>query len=172
MGKKIMTSLQCPSCGNYDFDPEKQCACGYQGINQIIMEPEDKYQKEPKEKELPTPDESGKHVLSEYPVIKESDSWIFTFSEMDNCICLGTPALQSFRLKLTLNDLEELLEFLYRKTGKEKTIRKLQFQVDEMPDLLDKVYRMIEEKKSKIPVKFEDKEMKEIADVINMKLKS
>lgn len=64
-----------------------------------------------------------------------------------------------------------MLEFLYRKTGKEKTIRKLQLPVDEMPDLIDKVYRMIEEKKSKIPVKFEGREMKEIADVINMKLK-
>ncbi len=167
-----MTSLQCPSCGNYDFDPEKQCTCGYQSINQVIIESEENYQKEPKEKKLPVTDRPGKHVPSEYPVIKEINSWVFIFSKMDNCICLGTPALQSFRLKLTLGDLEELLEFLYQKTGKEKTIRKLQLPVDEMPDLIDKVYKMIEEKKSKIPIKFEDREMKEIADVINMKLKA
>jgi hypothetical protein len=136
------------------------------------MESEEKNQKEPEEKKLPAPDKSGKHVQSDHPVIKEIDSWVFTFSEEDNCICLGTPALQSFRLKLTVNDLEEFLEFLYRKTGKEKTIRKLQISIDEMPDLIDKVHRMIEDKKSKIPIKFEGREMKEIADIINMKLKA
>jgi len=135
------------------------------------MESEETDRKEPEEKKLPTIATSGKNVLSGYPVIKEIDSWAFTFSDTDNCIYLGTPALQSFRLKLTLNDLEELLEFFYRKTGKEKTIRKLQLPVDEIPDLIDKVHRMIEQKKSRIPIKFEVRDIKEIADVINMKLK-
>ncbi len=104
-------------------------------------------------------------------IIKEIDSWMFTFSESDKCICLSTPALQSFMLKFTLDDLEKLLEFMYQKTGKEKTTRKLRLSVEEVPDLIDKVHRMIEEKKSKITLNFDNDELEEIVDLINMKLK-
>jgi hypothetical protein len=65
----------------------------------------------------------------EEPVIKKIDSWAFSFSQEENCIAISTPALQSFRLKLTLSDLEELLDFMYQKTGREKTTRKLRVSV-------------------------------------------
>jgi hypothetical protein len=65
----------------------------------------------------------------EEPVIKKIDSWNFSFSQEENCITISTPALQAFRLKLTLSDLEELLDFMYQKTGREKTTRKLRVSV-------------------------------------------
>jgi hypothetical protein len=108
---------------------------------------------------------------SEEIVIKEIGSWVFTFSQFDNCICLSTPALQSFRLKITLNDLEELVELMYQNTGKEKTTRKLRLSEKEISDLINKVNRMIEEKKSKITVKFTSSELQEVVDLINMKLR-
>jgi hypothetical protein len=104
-------------------------------------------------------------------VIHEIDSWRFTFSHDDNCICLGTPALQSFRLKLTTDMLEELLEFMYQKTGKEKTTRKLRLSPEEIPELIDTVSSMIEEKRSKIPVNFDSDELENIVELINIKLK-
>ncbi|MEW6602586.1 MAG: hypothetical protein AB1499_16555 [Nitrospirota bacterium] len=166
-----MPSLQCPSCGNYSFDPEKQCICGYQVVNPAIVETE-KIREKSEEEKTQAADNSSRRMQTDHNVIKEIDSWYFTFSEPDKCIYLGTPPLQSFRLKLTLSDIEELLEFLYRKTGKEKTIRKLHLRVDEIPDVINIVRSMIEQKRSKIPIKFDAGEMKEIADLINMKLKA
>jgi hypothetical protein len=103
-------------------------------------------------------------------VIKEKNSWVFTFSPLDKCIFLGTPALQSFRLKLTKDDLEELLELLYQKTGEDITMRKLQLSAEELPELIEKVSKIIETKKSKIALKFESDELMEISNIINSKL--
>jgi hypothetical protein len=103
-------------------------------------------------------------------VIKEIDSWKFTFSGADNCVCLGTPALQSFRLKLAPQDLEDLLEFLYQKTGNEKTTRKCRLSTEEIAEVIDTVNRMIEEKRSKLALKLNGNELQAIADLINVKL--
>lgn len=103
--------------------------------------------------------------------MKEIDSWVFSFSEVNNCVYLGTPALQSFRLKISLKDLEELLEFIYEKTGKEKTTRKLLLSADQIPNLIENVNRLIEVKKSKVKLNFSSEELKEIVDLINIKLK-
>ena len=169
--------LSCPSCGHHDFDPESQCECGYQEIEPTLIDPEvtasqDKYYEKIKEKTLTTLVKSRKNDSAESPVIKEMDSWIFTFSQEENCIFLGTPALQSFSLKLTVNDLEELLELIYQKTGSGKTVRKLELTANETRSIIDTVYRMIEEKKSKISIKLENQEMQEIADLINVTLKA
>jgi hypothetical protein len=104
-------------------------------------------------------------------VIKEIDSWVFSFSEQDRCICLSTPALQSFNLQLTVDDLEELLEVMYRKTGREKTLRKLRLPYEEISDVIEHVSRLIEEKRSKVILDFSDEELEEITGVINDKLK-
>ena len=159
-------SLQCPSCGRQDIDLEKQCTCGFNADESFIEELEKKGSDAVKSKPIKNNNHTNK------PVIKEIDSWTFSFSPVDDCIYLGTPALQSFRLKLTLNDLEELLEFMYHKTGQEKTMRKLRLSVNEISDLIVKVHTMIEEKKSKIIVKFSDDELQKIAGLINTKLKA
>jgi hypothetical protein len=105
-------------------------------------------------------------------VIKQIDSWLFTFSSADRCISIGTPALQSFRLKLSLEDLEDLLEFLYQKTGNEKTTRKSGLATTDIAGLIDKVDRMIEEKRSKVFLNFTSDELQEIVDFINLQLKA
>jgi hypothetical protein len=104
-------------------------------------------------------------------VIKEIDSWLFTFSHADNCISIGTPALRSFRLKISIDDLEELLEFLYKRTGNERTMRKISLATTDIVGVIDKVDRLIEEKKSKVSIKFTSEELQEIADFINLQLK-
>ncbi len=169
-------SSTCPSCGYQDFEPPKTCKCGYYAdesfiIDSFIKESDgtDRVEIEGKVPENPINSKNNKPVKES--IIKEIDSWMFTFSESDKCICLSTPALQSFMLKFTLDDLEKLLEFMYQKTGKEKTTRKLRLSVEEVPDLIDKVHRMIEEKKSKITLNFDNDELEEIVDLINMKLK-
>ena len=165
-------SLQCPSCGRQDIDPEKQCVCGFNSDKSCIEELEKKGSDAVKSKSLKNVDEPKNNKHTKELAIKEIDSWTFSFSPVDDCIYLGTPALQSFSLKLTLNDLEELLEFMYHKTGQEKTMRKLRLSVNEINDLIDKVHTMIEEKKSKIIVKFSDDELQKIAGLINTKLKA
>jgi hypothetical protein len=175
--EKQILSSKCPVCGRHDFNSNKQCICGYHAdesnvIDSFIMESEGTEYEELEGATLKNHVKSNDNKPSEELVIKEIDSWVCSFSKVDNCICLGTPALQSFKLKLTLNDLEELLEFMYQKTGKERTTRKLQLSVKEIPDLIDKVNKMIEEKKSKIAVKFARDELQEMVDLINMKLKA
>jgi hypothetical protein len=105
-------------------------------------------------------------------IIKLVDAWQFTYSDEDNCISIGTPALQSFSLKLRIEDLEELLEFMYQKTGNKKTIKNLSLSVEDMPEFIQKVNSIIEEKKSKIPIEFASDELQDIADTINTKLKA
>lgn len=103
-------------------------------------------------------------------LIKKIDSWVCTFSLVDRCIYLSTPALQAFRLRLTIEDAEEILEFVYARTGTKKTMRKSSLSVEEMPDLLNRVIRIIEEKRSRIPLKFAGDELQKLLDLINKKL--
>jgi hypothetical protein len=167
----LQMSSTCPSCGHQDFEPGKQCACGYHADESFFAKSFIKETEETKGKGLINPVNLKKGRLSKEHIIKEIDSWLFTFSQDDDCICLSTPALQSFRLKLTIYDLEELLEFMYHLTGKDKTMRKLLLSAEEIPELIDKIHTMIEEKKSKIPVTFAINELEEIVDLINIKLK-
>ena len=170
-------SLLCPSCGHQGFDPSEQCVCGYQEDGSFnndspVMESGEADFRDTKGNALENLDrpKSGKPV--EKHVIKKIDSWVFSYSQKENCIAISTPALQAFRLKLTLSDLEELLDFMYQKTGREKTTRKLRVSVEDTQDLIEKVNVMIEEKKSKIAVKFSDDELQKIVDLVNTKLKT
>jgi hypothetical protein len=163
-------SSKCPSCGKPDFNPDKQCICGYHD-HETFVEFEGAENETIRGKVMKNIDVSQTDEAAEEFFMKEIDSWVFSFSQADNCIYLGTPALQSFRLKITLNDLEELLELMYRKTGKEKTNGKLLLSVNEVPDLVETIYRLIEEKRSKMKLKFSNDEIKEIVDVINIRSK-
>ena len=163
-------SSTCPSCGHQDFDPGKQCICGYHADESTSMKFKGTTNEVPRGKGIEDINISMIHEQTEEIFMKEIDSWVFSFSPMNNCIYLGTPALKSFRLKVTLNDLEELLEFMYQKTGEEKTTRKLQLSADEVPDLINMVNRLIEEKRSKVSLKFSGAELNEIVDLINVKL--
>jgi ribosomal protein L37E len=169
--------VACPSCGHDGFNQEEQCSCGYQAdesfmIESFIMKSDQKDTKLTNEKSLKNVVKPQKGKPANEVVIKEIDSWIISFSPADNSISLGTPALQSFRLKLQLHDIEELLDILYHMTGQEKTTRKLSLSSDEINELLKRMYNMIEEKKSKIAIKFSENELQSMADMINTKLKT
>lgn len=160
-------SWTCLACGYISNGILKTCICGHHFEESVPVANEKKemVKKQVKVPEKPVRSDAGEHV------IKEIDSWVFTFSQSDKYICIGTPALQSFKLKLSLDDLEELLESVYQMTGEEKTMRKLRLSVEEIPDLIDNVERLIEQKKSMVPLKFTSNELKEIEDFINGKLK-
>jgi hypothetical protein len=171
----MQCEVTCPSCGHDKFDPEIQCSCGYQAdesfIAESFMAKSDKKENRPaNEKSLPNLVKPQKGKAAKEIVIKEVDSWIISFSPADNTISLGTPALQSFRLKLQLHDIEELLDILYHMTGQERTTRKLSLSSDEINELLKKVYGIIEEKRSKMTIKFSEDELQRMADMINSKL--
>ena len=189
---------KCPACGRQNYETFDNCSCGYCSSEAVLTKLGlTDYQRVSEEGEqrhnIPlncasdhTPPLQGlteNHDLqaAERPdstsgapheeVIKEIDSWLFTFSSADSCISISTPALRSFRLKLSLEDIEDLLEFLYQKTGNEKTMRKISLATTDIAGVIDTVDRMIEEKKSKISLKFTSDELQEIADFINLQLK-
>ena len=176
MNNLKQSGMACPSCGHDGFNQEQQCSCGYQAdesfmIESFIMKSEKKDTKLTNEKSLKNVVKPTKGKPANEVVIKEVDSWIISFSPADNSISLGTPALQSFRLKLQLDDIEELLDILYHMTGQEKTTRKLSLSSDDINELINKAYSMIEEKKSKMTIKFSENELHSMADMINTKLK-
>jgi len=190
-------SWKCPSCGCQNQETYNNCACGYSGNGSILIKQELKdYQRVSEGSEqyfdipsdcisdqtpsLQAPPKSHDVQASEShdspssmpdeEVIKEIDSWLFTFSRRDSCISIGTPALQSFRLKISIGDLEDLLEFLYQKTGNEKTIRKINLSAADIIGVIDKVDRLIDEKKSKVSINFTSEELEKITDFINLQL--
>lgn len=163
-------SLRCPSCGRYNDGIEKQCECGYINDESVIVELEKKDIDAIKSKSLRKIADPKSDRSTSPSVIKEIDSWTFTFSQEENCINLGTPALKEFKLQLTLEELEEILESVYKITGKQKTMRKLELSIEDLPDLIEEVNSLIEEKRARIPIKFNKGELQGIADLINKKL--
>jgi hypothetical protein len=191
-------SWKCPSCGSQNHETFNNCICGYSSNGGVLIKQELKdyqhvseggvqcldipmdctsdqtpsLQEPPKGHDVQVPGSpDSRSSMSDEEVIKEIDSWLFTFSRADCCISIGTPALRSFRLKISIEDLEDLLEFLYQKTGNEKTTRKLNLAVTDIIGLIDKVDRLIEEKKSKVSIKFTGDELQEVVDFINLQLK-
>jgi len=191
-------SWKCPSCGRENHDPFINCECGQSSKGGVLVKEELKdYQhaSEGVEQSLDIPSgcTSDQTQSSQSPseshdvqlkdnndafsyryddeVIKEIDSWLFTFSRRDGYISIGTPALQSFRLKISVQDLEDMLESLYQKTGNEKTIRRINLSAADIIGVIDKVDRLIDEKKSKVSINFTGDELQEITDFINVQLK-
>lgn len=160
---------QCPSCGRHDIDLEKQCECGFN--DKAIIE---KLEKESKNTVRKTPIKTIAKPLKNKvnkQVLKEVDSWVFTFSQEENCINLSTPALNAFQLKITPQDLEDMLEYVYKYTNTQKTRRKLELSSEEISGLVTEVSRLIEEKRSKVSLTFDESELQDIEEFINQKLK-
>jgi hypothetical protein len=191
-------SWKCPSCGRENHDPFINCECGQSSKGGVLVKQELKDYQHAAEgdeqtvditsgctndqtRSLQSPPESydvqdkddkdSFNYLYDEEVIKEIDSWLFTLSRRDGCISIGTPALQSFRLKISVEDLEDMLEFLYQKTGNEKTIRRLNLSAADIIGVIDKVDRLIDEKKSKVSINFTSDELQEITNFINVQLK-
>ena len=166
----------CPSCGNLEFDTTELCLCGYHDDKSYNFEDGNNgsnvaVKEKPKRRVVKNPVNSSEHRESDEIIIKEIDSWIFSYSEADRSIVLSTPTLQPFKLNFSLNDLEELLELIYQRTGEDKTLRKSCLSAEDLPALINTVNKMIEEKRSKISLKFDSDELDGILDLINLKLK-
>ena len=161
---------ECPSCGRQEFDLEEQCECGFTDQS-IIAELEKKYSHKTESKLNNNMGKLTPNKKTKKQIIKEIDSWAFTFSPEENCIHLSTPALKTFKLKIILEDLEELLEFVYRISDSKKTIRELQLSDEALHDLIKEINRLIEEKRSKISIEFDKGELQGISELINKKLK-
>jgi len=191
-------SWKCPSCGRENHDPFINCECGHsslggalvkkglkdnqhasEGVEQFVDIPSgcindqtESLQSPPESHDVqPRDNNDSLTYLHDEEVIKEIDSWLFTFSRRDRRISIGTPALRSFRLKISVEDLEDILEGLYQKTSNENTIRRLNLSVADIMGVIDKVDRLIEEKKSKVSIQFAGDELQEITDFINVQLK-
>jgi hypothetical protein len=168
-------TVTCPSCGSRDYIDDKTCVCGYPSAESFsetaasISEGLDN--KIIKEKVLKNLARVNNNIYRDEILIKEIDSWAFTYSEKEKSISIGTPALQSFRLKIGLDELEDLLEHVYQCSGEGKTLRKLQLTTDEIPEVIERVSKKIEEKRRKIAITFSDDEMQEIMELINSRLK-
>jgi hypothetical protein len=190
----------CPLCGYENDDDVGTCICGYQyetehlnGDTDELLNEEQKgrdsshvldravksSQEKAKsikvrvpEKPVPSRGKTDKEPVrpSDEVKVKELDGWTFTFSGSEGCLYLGTPALQSFRLKLTIDDVKEILDIMYEKSGLEKTTRKLQLSSEEVIELLSILDTMIDEKRSKVKITYSSEEIDAIADMINKKL--
>ena len=165
----------CPSCGSRDYMVDKTCVCGYHSdddFSDTVASIEAGLAKERiKGKVLKNLASADNRRYGDEIVIKEIDSWAITYSVKEKSIAIGTPALQSFRLRIELEDLEDLLDKIYQYSGEGKTIRKLQLSRDEMPELIDRVSNKIEEKRRKVAVNFSDDELQEVVELINTRLK-
>ena len=171
-----MISTTCPSCGSRDYIEDKTCVCGYHS-DDAFSDTVDSISaglsnEKIKGKVLKNMARTDSRRYGDEILIKEIDSWSFTYSAKEKSISIGTPALQSFRLRIELEDLEDLLEHIYQYSGEGKTIRKLKLDADEMPELIDKVSKRIEEKRAKVSVKFSDDDLQEFMDLINTRLKA
>lgn len=115
------------------------------------------------------PAEIKPDISSDEVFIKEIDSWKFSFSPNDKCIYAGTPALHPFRLKLTLEDLQGLLDVLHEKMNIKKPMQKHELSGVQVLELLKVIEKIIDEKRAKTKITFSTAELQAIAEEINNK---
>lgn len=118
------------------------------------------------------PAETKPDISPDEVFIKEIDSWKFSFSSKDKCIYAGTPALHPFRLKLTFDDLQGLLDVLYEKMNIKKPLQKQELSGVQVLELLKVIEKIIDEKRAKTKITFSTAELQAIAEEINNKFNS
>ncbi len=189
-------SWTCPLCGYQNEETTMRCMCGFEADESVLRLSEEQesadifggkegtletplssyntvnavYQQPSKDKNIKAKDEK-QNTADDEIIFKEIDSWRISFSTKDHCVYLSTPALQSFRLKLTIDDLKALFDFISEKANIDIATRKRLITGNEMAELVEMLERMIEVKKTKFKIKFSDDELQGIADIINKKLK-
>ena len=184
----------CPLCGYQNEDTTKRCICGFEADESVLkLSPageSDIFGGQEKVVEVSLSgvdsviEESGQYTNngegkdmdkkrseSENEIFfKEIDSWKITFSKKEQCIYLATPALQSFRIKITMDDLKELVDFISDKADIEMIPKQKMITGNEISELIDILDKMIEVKKAKFKIKFSSDELQGIADIINKQL--
>ena len=106
----------------------------------------------------------------EHSVLKEIGAWKFSYSSVDEYVYIGTPVLDPFCLKVTIGDLEEILETVYERTGAKKTLRKRELPKEDVNDLVQFMEEMIDAKKAMIKLSFSPEELDAVTELVNRKL--
>lgn len=189
----------CPLCGYQNEGTTMRCMCGFLAdesvlkqspeaeedifggeeeiTDQIVEMPLSSFNAETDVSEQPKHNKEGKDMEKKQNesddefFYKEIDSWKISFSGKDQCVYFGTPALQSFRLKLTMEDVKGLLDFISEKADIKIAAKSKLISGKEIAELVEMLEQMIEVKKAKFKIKFADGELQGIADIINKKLK-
>jgi len=189
----------CPLCGYQNEGTTMRCMCGFmadesilkqspeaeadifggkeESIDQIVEMPLSSFNEETDVSEQPQNNKEGKDMGKKQNesedefFFKEIDSWKISFSGKDQCVYFGTPALQSFRLKLTMEDVKGLLDFISEKANIEIAAKAKLISGKEIAELVEMLEQIIEVKKEKFKIKFSDDELQGIAEIINKKLK-
>jgi len=186
----------CPLCGYQNEDITMHCICGFEadesvlrlseagesdifgGQEQILEVPLSSFDAVIEESEQHKNNKEGKDMdkkrneSDDEIFFKEIDAWKISFSKKDRCVYLTTPALQSFRIKLPLDDLRGLLDFISDKANIEIITKQRLITGNDISELVDILDKMIEVKKAKFKIKFSDDELQGIADILNKQLKN
>jgi len=188
----------CPECGVINKGEVQACGCGFQSVFLISEPAEDVLEREeisdndvfdnalsmqdifPEDGSDPTspekistkklPAKRKEGFSKEERIIKEIGAWRFSFSPSDGRISMKTPALDPFCLKMTIEEMQEILDTAYELTGAGKTLRSLEMGEKDVCELIDLVGEMIDVKKSKIRPAFSPGELGEVKAFINQKL--
>lgn len=102
--------------------------------------------------------------------VKEVGVWKFSFAPSEGKISIWTPALEPFRLDLTLEDFEGVLESVYEVTGMQKTLRGLELKDKDVRELIEFIGDMIDTKRSKISPSFSPEDVGAVTALVNGKL--
>ena len=148
-----------------------RCMCGFVADESVL-----KQSHETEESEQPKNLQEGKDMdkkrneSDDEVFFKEIDSWKISFSKKDQCVYLATPALQSFKITLTMDDLKGLLDFISEKAHIDIVAKQRLIKGNDISELIDILDKMIEVKKAKFKIKFSDEELQGIADILNKQL--
>jgi hypothetical protein len=102
--------------------------------------------------------------------LREVGRWKFFFSPSDGRISIGTAALEPFRLDLTVEDFEGILDSVYEVTGTQKTVRRLELADRDVLEIIDFIGEAIDAKRSKIRPSFSPDDVGVITALVNRKL--
>jgi len=181
-------SWTCPECGFKNADESRLCVCGYQtdeftpakggdwessGLALKKGKPpvadSSAHKPRPKSIKSGVPDRApqGKDASGDEMTVREMESWKFSYSDPDRCIYVGTPALHPFRLRLSMDDLEELLEFMYEHLKTGKSLKKVTLEARAVREIVEMVEEIIEAKRAQMKLTFSDSELGKIAEIIN-----
>lgn len=189
----------CPECGYVNAEDVAVCTCGFDqsvflSSNTVEAELADEIEIDihsiddapsagntshavrsaPSSAKQAVAEKSGSRRSSFHPsdlvTVKEVGSWRFSLSQSDGRISISTAALEPFRLDLSVGDLEDILEAVYKLTNNRKTLRRLELMDKDVLELVEFIGEMIDDKRSKIRPSFSHEDVGVISSLLNGKL--
>lgn len=189
----------CPECGFMNAEEAPVCTCGFEqsgflSADCVEAEPENGegaashiFETTISAEEIlsarPSGPSSAEKAVAEKPrtrqssfhppdrvMLKEVGHWKISFSPGERRISIGTAALDPFRLDLTIEDFEEILETVCEIAGTRKTLRSLELADKDVLELIEFVTEMVEAKKSRMRPSFSPEDVNAITSLVNSKL--